>query len=420
LRFAPVRTRKLTFLFTTRQVPLQVSNVVIPGVRPLSTPSGPFRLPCGLGPVVELNGRVVATQVSGTFADLLTGRPMPFTACSAVTIAAGANRVVEPVKDFFDVQDVALVRRGGALAGGALSGGGVGKAVGTPRGSGGGGSGQAAALAGRAVVRWWTPARRVLLVTAPTRSYLVVNENFNSGWQATLGRRALRAARIDGWKQAWLLPAGTTGTVTLAYLPNTLYRDAIAGGLGTLALVLLVAVWPAGLGLTRARAWRPRRLALPQRWRPKALWPQRSRVPAAAAPARPQRTPSWPRLRLRRPRLRPGFTAALASALAACGLLAMGLWLGGYPGAAILAAATGLFVAAVSYRRNRRVWLELSRPWVVAGLVLTAAASGAAGERLSAGGASGPLVTALANTAPQVICMVVVGRLVAALIVGDP
>ena len=38
------------------------------------------------------------------------------------------------------------------------------------------------------------------------------------------------------------------------------------------------------------------------------------------------------------------------------------LWLGGYLGAAILTIATGLFVAAFSYRHRHRLWLELSRP----------------------------------------------------------
>jgi arabinofuranan 3-O-arabinosyltransferase len=110
----------------------------------------------------------------------------------------------------------------------------------------------------------------------------------------------------------------------------------------------------------------------------------------------------------------------LTWAAAACGLVLAGFWLGGYPGAAILAVATALFTAAVTYRRRHRVWLELSRPWLVAGLLLAAALSAVAGQRLLTAGASGSLVTLLTNTAPQVICLLVVARLVAALIVADP
>jgi len=72
-------------------------------------------------------------------------------------------------------------------------------------------------------------------------------------------------------------------------------------------------------------------------------------------------------------------------------------------------------------RRNRaRALRELSRPWIVAGLLLAAAASAVIGERLLDSGTSGTLVTALTNTAPQIICLTIIARLAAALIVGDP
>jgi hypothetical protein len=395
--------------------------------------------------------------------------------------------VVEPARDGFDIQNVVLVRKGGLGAATA----------------------PATSLAATAIVRSWTPSRRVLQVTAPTRSYLVVNENFNAGWRASLGGGGqsagagitLRPVRIDGWKQAWLLPAGTAGTVTLTYAPNKLYRDAIAGGLGTLALVMLVALWPAP-GRVRARAWRPRWLALPKRpgagrprpgrsrpgWlRPGWLRAGRSREagaspetgpPHEAGPAQeaasrreagllreaelsgeaasPQqaappeeatslretdppreadpppeadpprvrgRLAGWPRLPgwLRVPgRLWPGWGTALTLAAAACGLLLAGLWLGGYPGAGILTAAAVLFTAAVSYRHRHRFWLELSRPWLVAALLLVAAACSVAGERLLAAGSSGPVVIALSSTAPQVICLAIVARLAAALFAREP
>jgi arabinofuranan 3-O-arabinosyltransferase len=176
--------------------------------------------------------------------------------------------------------------------------------------------------------------------------------------------------------------------VTLTYRPNTLYRDAIAGGFGTLNLVVIAALWPAPRRV-RAPARRPRWLARP-RW---------LRVPV---------------------RLRPGPAGALTAAAAVCGLLLAGLWLGGYPGAAILAGTAGLFTAAVSHWHRHRLWLELSRPWLVAGLLLAAAACAVVGGRLLAAGTSGPLVTALTNTAPQILCLAIVGRLAAALFASDP
>jgi arabinofuranan 3-O-arabinosyltransferase len=290
------------------------------------------------------------------------------------------------------------------------------------------------------VVRSWAPARRVLSVAPSAPSYLVVNENFNAGWQARAGGKLLRAVRLDGWKQAWLLPAGTAGTVILTYPPDTLYRHAIFGGLGTLGLVMLVALWPG------QPAWRPRWLVRPLRWLPGrrraaaaeaagsgAAEPEAGRGAAGSGAAEPEMGrraagdeaaepedahpggSAGPRARWR-----PGLAAGLTAAAAACCLALAGLWLGGYPGAAILPAATALFAVAVSYQRASPWWCQLSRPWVPAALLLAAAACGVVGGQLVLAGTTGPVVTALTDAAPQVICLAVVGRLAAALAAGDP
>ena len=71
--FAPMKTASLSLTFTTDQAPLQISEVLIPGVRAIRTPAVLFRLPCGLGPQLTVNGQTVPTGVTGTFADLLNG-----------------------------------------------------------------------------------------------------------------------------------------------------------------------------------------------------------------------------------------------------------------------------------------------------------------------------------------------------------
>ena len=107
----------------------------------------------------------------------------------------------------------------------------------------------------------------------------------------------------------------------------------------------------------------------------------------------------------------------------ACALAAGGLWLGGYPGAAILPAATLVFLVATGYRGGpapsglRRLWLGLLQPWTLAVLLLAAAVCSAVGEHLLLAADSGRAVTALVNGIPQVICLVIVARLVAALII---
>ncbi len=381
LRFRPLRTSVLTLQFTPAQIPVQISDVSIPGVVPLFPPQGTLRLPCGYGPLVEVNGKLVPTQVAGTFADLLTARPMRFTACKRVRLAAGSNRVAEPVSDLYDIQDVVL----GTSASRALLAG-AGPSVRPAR------------------VLAWTSQRRTIRVAAAVRSFLAVPQNVNAGWQATLGGRRLRPVRLDGWEQAWLLPAGSSGTVTLTYLPNTSYQRALAGGLAALVL----------LGLAALRAGRRRGRAVP-------VEPARTagRFAATVIPGSPE-SPGAGQARSRWARFWRVVRSVLIGAVLTGALLLTGFWLGGFPGAAIVTIATWLFMAAASNRRVSRVWVEFARPRLLATLLLAALVCGVVGERLLWSGDSGRLVTDLWNTVPQVICLIIVARLAAALILPEP
>jgi arabinofuranan 3-O-arabinosyltransferase len=69
---------------------------------------------------------------------------------------------------------------------------------------------------------------------------LVVNENANRGWRATLAGRTLTSTTVDGWQQGYVLPAGAPGTVRLDFTPDTPVRWGMGlGGLLALALVAL-------------------------------------------------------------------------------------------------------------------------------------------------------------------------------------
>jgi arabinofuranan 3-O-arabinosyltransferase len=335
---------------------VQVSEVVIPGVRSIVTPAVSFQLPCGLGPRLTVNGQSVPTGVSGTFADLLNGTPVQFTACLAVTLGAGTSQVTEPASDAFDVQEVVLNRTG---ASGAAS---------VP---GAGGAAPAAAT-----VLSWTSSARTLRVAAPTRSYLEVNENFNAGWHAVIAGRPLQPVQLDGWKQAWVLPAGTAGVVTLTYQPSQVYRAAVIGGLIALALVIVAA-----LAMPRRRAGE------------RTLWPA-----DLAGRSRPQ---LWPDQRRRR--------WLAAGILTGC-LAAAGLVLGGYPGALLVPAVAGALCVPAPGRR------VLSDPRLLSGFFVVALVAGAIGQHLISAGHAGPLVSATANAIQQISCLVVVGGLAAALL----
>jgi arabinofuranan 3-O-arabinosyltransferase len=362
ISFAPMKTSSLTFTFTTDQAPVQVSDVVIPGVPVISPPGGSFRLACGRGPRLTVDGKPVPTEVTGTYADLLAGRPVEFTACHAVTLAAGTNQVTELPADSFDVQDVVL---GTAGAGGISAGASTGRAT---------GAGPPTAAA----VTSWTSSSRTIRVTAAARSYLEVNENFNAGWQAAIDGRQLQPVQLDGWKQAWVLPAGTSGVVTLTYRPRALFRDAVVAGFAALAL---------GLGVALSRSRRRRRRPLP--------W---SAVPLTSARHRRSRWPGPTRWR------RWSQAAVLALSLAAAGLV-----IGGYPGAILGPAVTGALSVPA------RAWRLPSAPQLLGALLLGASVIGAVGEHLVLAGDTGPLVSAASNAIPQVICLVVVGGLAAAL-----
>jgi arabinofuranan 3-O-arabinosyltransferase len=387
VRFAPMRTRRLTIRFTPLQGPLQITDVTIPGVPAARPPARPLRLGCGQGPEISVNGLAVPTRVTGTYPDVLAGRPVRFTACGKVLLLPGANEVIEPATDQYSVQDVVLARPGARVL--------------DPTGS---------PAAGRVGTVAWGSTRRVLRVTAGPASYLVVNENFNAGWQAaTAGGTLLRPVRLDGWKQAWLLPAGTTGLVTLTYRPAGVYRVAVFGGLAALAVILLLAlIFPLAPG-----RW-PRRRA-------------RERAPAASSgPDEPASTAgpagtAEPAGAGRDRRVGPQLAATLTVALAV-GLALTGLWLGGWPGAVILPAAAGMFWALPGYGPAApsgwwpRAGTWLSGPWLLPALLLAASGCALAGARLAAGVPASPAALWLTSGIPQILGLLIVARLVAELL----
>ncbi|GAA3241389.1 alpha-(1-_3)-arabinofuranosyltransferase [Nonomuraea helvata] len=215
LTFKPLSTSRLQLRFTPISKRLQVTEIVVPGVAPVGRLAGvPLRLTCGSGPRIEVNGQVIQTKVAGTQADLLEQRPVQIFGCSKARLKAGDNRVRVAGWESFAIDD---------LVAGALPD--------KPRG-----------VEGAAVQSTWTPSVREVEVTAPKDSFLVVNENYNAGWRAQIAGKTLKPVRIDGWKQAWELPAGTTGTARLEYVPDRAYWLALVLGLAGIALLTLIAL----------------------------------------------------------------------------------------------------------------------------------------------------------------------------------
>jgi arabinofuranan 3-O-arabinosyltransferase len=206
-------------------------------------------------------------------------------------------------------------------------------------------------------VNSWTPEHRQVEVDAKAQSYLTVNENFNQGWQAKIGGTTLQPIRIDGWRQAWVVPAGTVGTVRMTYGPDLPYRAAVLFGLNLLVILFIAAAWPA-------------------KRRPKP-WSESLETGVGIF----------------------GRTVALVVAAA------LGFWISGIPGVAVTLIAA--VVAGWAPRRLRPV------PWLVAAAMLAATVSYVVGIWLTLRGLGG--ASAFQEVVPQLLGLVVVGCLVMAL-----
>jgi arabinofuranan 3-O-arabinosyltransferase len=182
----------------------------------------PLHLGCGDGPTVTVDGTPLKTEVNGTFGGFKGFHQLQFTACGPSTplkLAAGAHVLKGNVGGYFKVTSVALTPVGTAPYGASPP----------PR---------------TVTVKSWKNDRRAVVVGPGGPSYLIVRQNYNSGWTARLGGSVLTPARVNGWQQAWVLPAGSGGMVTLSYSPDTAFRLGLLIG-GALVLALFaIALWP--------------------------------------------------------------------------------------------------------------------------------------------------------------------------------
>lgn len=100
----------------------------------------------------------------------------------------------------------------------------------------------------------WEPTGP-LLDAAPTDRLLVTGRAANPGLEATLDGRPLEPRTVDAATQAFVIPAGAAGTVTLGFAADGLYRGLLLGGGALAALTVLAA--GAVLALTRRREGTP-------------------------------------------------------------------------------------------------------------------------------------------------------------------
>lgn len=204
-------------------------------VPPVTDPN-PIDVPCGSGPSLTVDGRPVATAVRTNTRQAAALRAGRLVVCGALTLDAGRHVIEGRAAGAFSIGSLNLTSRQNTSA--------------------------TASDRDIRIKHWGVATRAVELAPGP-RAYVALTENFNAGWRATLAGKTLPAVRLDGWRQAFIAPAGRGGTVDIEFVPDRWYRiGLIAGLLAALALLALAFV--------------------PSR---------RTRVRLATPPARP-----WPRL----------------------------------------------------------------------------------------------------------------------------
>jgi arabinofuranan 3-O-arabinosyltransferase len=241
LRFPALRTSRLDISFPevvpataynpllgrAEQLPVGLAELRIPALAGLSNglpaPPAPFRLRCGQGPPVTVDGRTYPTSVSGVAGDLFSFAPLPLHLCTKrgeLVLPAGRHWLTSPGSG------VPLAVTGLSLTPG-------------PRSS------RPAATAARSLrIRVWGAEYRTAVIGPGAPSYLEVHQAASPGWSATLNGRALAPVTLDGWQQAFAVPAGRGGSIVIRFTPATWYHRVLAGSAAALCALIALAAWP--------------------------------------------------------------------------------------------------------------------------------------------------------------------------------
>jgi len=205
--------------------PLGLAGLEVPALSDLKPvtvdPDAPLHVSCEDGPVVRVNDQDVHLSIDTTNAALTSLETVPAKVCGdlQLDLKAGANTLDTSVAHgAFTVNSVTLQDSEHPLP-----------TVGTAR---------------TVSKVKWTSSNRQVEIGPGDASFLVVNENANKGWVATLDGQQLEPTVLDGWRQGFVVPAGEGGLVELHYKPDGLYRIVLIGGFALAALPFILYLLP--------------------------------------------------------------------------------------------------------------------------------------------------------------------------------
>ena len=180
-----------------------------------------FTFVCGRGPSVVIDSTRIGYSATGTYGDLMDHRPVTLAPCgpSTIDLSDGDHRVaMNPSPRGMTIDQFVLGNEP------TLS-----SSVAAPRSI--------------SLGQWGSTIRRAT-IGAGDENLFVVDEVFNRGWEARLGGVRLDALEIDGWRQAFVVPAGAGGELELTFTPNRPYQAGTAAGFGLLVLLVALAIIP--------------------------------------------------------------------------------------------------------------------------------------------------------------------------------
>ncbi|WP_256668206.1 alpha-(1-_3)-arabinofuranosyltransferase [Nocardia cyriacigeorgica] len=221
--WAPVLDRTALGFAQSQPPGLAEVSVLGPDYPAPADPNRLITVGCADGPTVALGGQVFQTSITATAAELRSGAPVSARVCTSPTATVdlfpGRVDVIAAPTELFFVDRLRLDN----------------------------------------------PAVDPV-PAAPDQAtgpqLLVLPLSTNVGWTAeTEDGQELEPIVVDGWKQGWLLPEGTTGPITIAFPVDRWYRLAIFGGLLLLIPLAVLAFPRRGRALADGpapRTWRTR------------------------------------------------------------------------------------------------------------------------------------------------------------------